>query len=284
MVRACDGLERGASASVEQAAAVDAAVAALEAVSPCNLQNDALIRSFSGRWMLMYSTTLVRPGGSRKRDAARRRLVDAAVRPSLGDVFQTGRGTGSSGHLDEEIALSLPAPFPLPRQELRLVFSQACDATARAPGRFRCEIDQLQIFRSEGGRRVTLPSPKKLLDGVLSNFGRLFPLELTLLTELAWGPAGAQRELTCTAVQLRGAPKLRVVRAASGEMRIFMLVDGGGAPASSAALAALQPAAEPLGPVGMVDERGVPIEEFWVEGKSGLGDDWLGYGYMELDA
>lgn len=274
VVRACDGLERGASASPEQAAAVDAAVAAFESTSPCTLQNDALIRSLSGQWTLMYSTTLVRPVGSRRRDAARRRLVDSALRPSLGDVSQSGRGEGSSGYLDEEIALSLPAPFPLPRQELRLVFSQSVDATARAPGKFRCEIEELQITRAEGSRRVTLPSPRKLLDGTLSNFGRLFPLELTLLTELAWSPAGAPRELTCTAVQLRGEARVRVVRSATGEMRIFEHVGGGDAP-TAGVMAALPPPAE-RSPVGHLDERGEPVEEFWAEG-DGLGDDWLGY-------
>ena len=30
-------------------------------------------------------------------------------------------------------------------------------------------------------------------------------------------------------------------------------------------------------PVGQVDANGEPIEEFWVEGRSGFDDQWLGY-------
>ena len=277
LLQACEGLDRGALASPDDASRVAAAAAALEAASPCRLQGETLVSSLQGRWVLVYDSALVRPDGSRRRDRTRRLLIDVS-RPQVGEVAQTLRRRDQRRPvLDEELALTLPAPFPLPKQELRLVFSQAVKPS-RVVGEYRLDVEEVAITSAEGGRRVSLPSPRKVLDGLLGQFGRLFPLELTLLTELAWGPAGRNRVGTCTALLLRGEPSLRVVRiAGSGEMRVFRCVDGGGgATRLTPAPAALPPGAE-RPPVGRVDAAGVGIEELWVEGESALGDDWLGY-------
>jgi hypothetical protein len=180
----------------------------------------------------------------------------------------------------------LPA---LPDVELRLTFSQSFEG-ARGPGKYKLTVDELAITRGVGsGRRVTLPSPRRVLNGLLTQAGRVFPLELVLLTELA--PASG-RELTCTALLTRAAPRVRVVRSSAGELRVFVPAAQLSAAALAsertrdaarvtAALPQAQLAAAGGGerqPVGLVDAKGAPIEELWVDGQSGLGDDWLGYG------
>ena len=279
------GLERGASATSEDGSRVAAAAAAFEASSPCKLQGDALINSLSGRWVMVYSSALERSSTGSRRERARRLLLDA-TRPELGEVSQTLRlrddgGSRPAAILDEEVALKLPAPFPLPKQDLRFVFSQRVE-TVRLDkiSRYRLDIEELAISRSEAGRRVLLPSPRKVLDAVLSQAGRLFPLELALLTELAWGGStGRKRELTCTAMLMIANSGVRVTRSDQGELRIFELAEGSSSNAR-------RPLALPVAaaqPVGMLDASGEPVEEFWVEGQNGLTDDWLGYADVVVD-
>ena len=85
LLSACEGLERGASASADDAARVVDAVTAFEAAAPCRVQGDALVRSLGGRWELVYSSALVRRAGS---GSTGRRLIDAST-PTLGAVTQT---------------------------------------------------------------------------------------------------------------------------------------------------------------------------------------------------
>ena len=301
LVSACDGLDRGAAASAEDAARVASLAASFEEAAPCRLQGNDLIESFSGKWVLVYNSALV------SNNRAGRLLVQTS-RPSIGEVSQTLRGspTKKIARLDEEVQLTIPAPFPLPKQELRLVFSQSFRTAREGPGHFRVSVDALNIYRSDSsskGRGVTLPSPRGVLKGLMRQFGRVFPLELTLLSELVVdSPGAAMRSAQCTAALLRGAPSVRVVRDAGGDdFRVFVAVDVTRRGSRAAAFKALQQsssetaapaAALPAGgglaaadgdggadrlPVGQVDANGEPIEEFWVEGRSGFDDQWLGY-------
>lgn len=287
LLRACDGLKRGAAASPQEAAKVEAAVAAFEAALPCKLESDALLATLSGKWELIYSSGLVRRDG-RRRDRFRNALADASS-PQLGAVTQIFSGR----RLEEEVELSLPAPFPLPRLEVVLVFEQSVEGVMFWPGKFTASNEELAIFRGGGdvgNRAVKLPSPRKVLDSILANAAQLLPLEMRLLKELEpRGGIGARREFTCTAALVKGSPRIRVLRSSSGEMQVFAW-SGAAAAAATGGLgkvdgnvvstaAVLAPVLEEeeasasTEPVGRVNDKGEPIEEFW-KPADGFGTDW----------
>lgn len=296
LLNACNGLERGLAASPEAASHVNAAVAAFEAAVPCKLEGDALLSTLSGRWELVYSSALVRPRGGRK---SLRNDMLAATSPQLGDYFQTFSGR----QLVEEVTVSLPAPFPLPRPEVCLVSKSVVEGVRFWPGKYASDGMEIDVFGPGGPRqRVRLPSPRRVLDQIFSVTEAVLPLELTLLKELEpRGGIGARREFTCTAGLFRGDPsqRVRVLRSvrerdgAYGEMRIFVWRDesgasaatGTGARATAGAAGGGDDALSNVGadaadaewsstePVGMVDANGQPVEEFWTPSK-GLGPDW----------
>ena len=283
VLRACEGMERGAAAYPSAAEKIEAAVAAFEETVPCKLEGDGLLAALAGTWELVYSSELVKRGKGGSRRRMRDTLAEASS-PQLRGVTQSFVGR----QLEEEVALSLPAPFPLPRLEVCLVVSQTVEGVRFWPGKYAASSDEVQIFRGgtkreTSGRRVTLPSPRKVLDFILTEASRILPLELTLLKELEpRNGIGARREFTCTAALLKGDPRLRVLRTTTGEMQVYLLIEEVPKPSAATTLAAplalgpgvdaLEPA--PGQPVGLVDASGEPVEEFWVEGESGLGPDW----------
>ena len=296
LLDACDGLERGLAASREAASNVEACVAAFEAVSPCKLEGDILLNTLSGRWELVYSSALVRPRGGRR--SLRNDLVDAST-PQLGAYFQTFRGR----QLEEEVTVSLPAPFPLPRLEVCLVSKNVVEGVRFWPGKYAAGNQEVEVYGPGGPeRRVRLPSPRRVLDQLFSGAAQILPLELTLLKELEpRGGIGARREFTCTAGLFRSDPRVRVLRSVRpgdggyGEMRIFAWRGdsgggggrgsgmGGTAAGGGSGLAGLPPGGiivdddqgdwSSSEPVGQVDANGNPVEEFWTPDK-GLGREW----------
>jgi len=282
LIDATRGLERGAVATAAAAARVDAAVAIFETACPCTLSGRALLDSFYGTWELVYSKRLYE--SSRM---SRRQLLNAA-RPTIGGLTQTVQGRDERGVLiDEAVTLTpaVPLLLPLLPRQIRIVLSRRL-STAGGVGEYASEVEELALYGGgPGGRLVALPSPRRVLAAVLGEAGNVLPLEATLLSELeprdfAVPLQRRPRQIWCTASLLGGTAPVRVLRSGD-DLQVFVQTDVGmGPPPRAAVSVGALPAAEPASglpssePVGEVDANGVPIEEFWIEGVSGLSDDW----------
>ena len=270
LVMATAGLRAGSAASAEQTASVLAAVATLERVAPCKLRKAELMDSLSGSWEMVWSSALAR---SR---AAGRALVPAPL-PPLAEVVAVSQTYGSSTDsktsrtLEEQFTVALPAPFPLPKQQVELIFTQRVEATGD-PGKYRVTVERAAALRR--GRRVPLPSPRQLVESVLdAAVGPILPLERSLLSEIEPRERRllGEQQLRCTATVPVGPDRVRVVRSSLGELTVFIATgeagDARGAlPGTADEVAEIRRDAdgdtdEPRGPVGAVDALGRPIEE-----------------------
>ena len=175
LIESTSGLDRGSAASAEDAARVEACVAALEDASPCTLAGPALIDALAGSsWRLVYASSFVR--GSATPDASGgvqglRSMLDMVAMTSpvaLGAVTQRY----SAARLEDTLSVALPMPWPLPKRTLSATFEQTLDATG-APGGLTARLEQvrtptptptltltLTLTRSRGRTRTRALTPR----------------------------------------------------------------------------------------------------------------------------
>ena len=97
LLKTCSGLDRGAAATSNDVARVNAAVAALEAASPCSLTDEALVEALAGRWRLVYTSAFTK-------------MAPAA---GIGSVYQQIYASSGGARLDNQVEFKVPSPLPL---------------------------------------------------------------------------------------------------------------------------------------------------------------------------
>ena len=262
VLAAASGLNRGSFASEREIARVEAAVATLENVAPCTLAGGALLSALcDSSWRLIYSSSLAK-------------LAGANSPLDIGPISQSFTASGGVVGLQDSVRLCMPAPWPLPRLQLLATFCHRLAAPG-TPGSLTARLEEVRLWplglvgRRPGGRGVTLPAPRRLLTrmfGPASEESVLLPNMPGPVQELARYESGAG-ELTCTALVLDGQARVRVLRSALGDLRIFISEPG------SEAAAATSGARGEGNAVGRLDAFGEPVEELWVEGVSDWGLD-----------
>ncbi|KAL3897484.1 MAG: hypothetical protein SGPRY_013043, partial [Prymnesium sp.] len=238
LLRATLGLDRGALASASDAARVEAAVGRLQHAAPCKLEGLPLVDALQGTsWRLVYTSSLV--DGSHPASKATPRglrslrmnlLVDVPAMQSpvgLGAVWQSYRRSGEDVRLEDCVSLRLPAPWPLPRVDLRTTFSYNIKPTGTAGG-LLADLEEVIVESRPSlsvmkDRRFAIPAPRRLLERVLGEGAKLPPplASLPPAQQLERLEEGAG-QLSCLALVKCQPADVLVLRSALGDIRVFV--------------------------------------------------------------
>ncbi len=159
------GLDRGSAATASDRAAVDAAVADLEALAreaaartDAGAAQVAIDERIGGKWRLVYSSTFAGvPGGSQGFTGA----PGAGTPVRLGAVYQ--RVLPGKKRLDNIVELTLPGPLLIGSFTITACLGHTLEVLGES--RVRITFDDI-TFRGRGvrgARPLTLPSPLRAL-------------------------------------------------------------------------------------------------------------------------